>query len=300
MIPSNLRFSLPSYAKINLGLHITGKRLDGYHELATVFQQVGLCDYLHFEFSKSGNTTIDLAVSGNPELHSDKENLVYRAASLFLAKIETNISVSITLEKKIPIGAGLGGGSSNAAVALLGINHALGCPLNSAQLRILGAKLGADVPFFIDGGLVFATGIGEKLSSIENKFDFKILLVSPGISVSTHWAYSKVRLDLIRKSRNINLGSFVSKTSLAAWRENIENDFEEIVFLEYPQLKALKAMLYSLGADYASLSGSGSTVFGIFSDRKTAEKAASAIRSPVQCNLVEPIYWGLRELESQN
>ncbi len=300
MAPESLRFSLPSYAKVNLGLYVTGKRKDGYHELATVFQQVGLYDTLYFDIENADRSEIDLTVSNNLLVSADENNLVYQAAQLFLHVTQKHLTLAITLEKKIPIGAGLGGGSSNAAVTLLALNNALGKPLKATDLHRLAISLGADVAFFIGGGLAAASGIGEKLRPLDSRFDFTVALLCPDLTISTRWAYSQIKLQKNRSAELNDLSDLVSRSKFTDWRENMGNDFEPVVFKKYPQLQALKNGLYESGAKYASLSGSGSTVFGIFSDRKKAEIACRNFRSPLQYYLVKPMYWGLRELESHN
>ncbi|KAA3653284.1 MAG: 4-(cytidine 5'-diphospho)-2-C-methyl-D-erythritol kinase [Calditrichaeota bacterium] len=294
------QFTLPSYAKINLGLRIVGKRVDGYHELATIFQQISLHDSLEFKLSRSAVRCVNVSVEGSPGLTGDENNLVYKAAKLLLDEIHVNIETKILLKKKIPIGAGLGGGSSNAAVALMGLNFALGSPLYYDQLHALAIRLGADVPFFLRGGTAFARGIGEKLQRLTDKFDFTIVLLCPDVSVSTKWAYSNLMLESLEQSKISNLDELVATSDLYAWRDNLINDFESCVFSNYPQLEELKNNLYAFGADYASLSGSGSTVYGVFSDRKMANEACANFRSPLQYFKVKPAYWGLRDLESQN
>lgn len=300
MAPERLRYSLSSYAKVNIGLYITGKRDDSYHDLATVFQQVSLHDILHFEIGEAGQSEIDLTVCNNPQVSADKNNLVYKAAQAFLEETKKNLTLTMTLEKNIPVGAGLGGGSSNAAVTLLGLNHALGNPLGLKELYQLASRLGADVPFFITGGLAAASGTGDRLRPLDIRYDFTIVLVCPDVAISTKWAYSQIQTTGSKPAQLETLVKTCENTKVSSWPESIDNDFETVVFQEFPQLRALKRRLYLSGAEYASLSGSGSTIFGIFTDRKKAAAACRHFRSPLQYYMVKPTYWGLREMESQN
>ena len=300
MAPESLRFSFPSYAKVNLGLYITGRREDGYHELATVFQQVSLCDTLHFAIEEADHIGIDLTVYNNPQVSADENNLVYQAAHSFLQETKKNLTLAITLKKEIPVGAGLGGGSSNAATTLLGLNHALGHPLKAKALCKMATRLGADVPFFIYGGLAAASGIGDRLQPLDFRHDFTILLICPNVAISTKWAYAQFRGIESKTNQLEKLIGLNRSANISAWLKKMGNDFERIVFKKFPQLLELKKALYQSGAEYASLSGSGSTIFGIFSDRKKAEAACRNFRSPLQYYLVRPMYWGLREMESQN
>lgn len=300
LILRKTKFTLPSYAKINLGLHITGKKPDGYHELATIFQQVSLHDLLTFELLQTKAIDIKVNVSELADPIDNENNLVYKAAKLFLKETKKSLAASIKLEKKIPIGAGLGGGSSNAAVTLLGLNYALGAPLSIKTLQKLATQLGADVSFFLYGGIAYATGIGDRLELLQNKFRFTILLLCPNLSISTKWAYSNFRFDASANNRDHALNDHIKNTTPFFWRDKLFNDFEKSVFSEYPLLENLKQSLYASGAEYASLSGSGSTLYGIFTDRETAKDACADFRSPLQYFMVEPTYWGLRELESRN
>lgn len=242
--------------KINLGLQVRAKRRDGFHELSTCFYPVPLHDVLEiiraseFSFETSG-----LSMSG-----SNEDNLCVRA--YFLLKKDFDLSpVQMHLHKNIPMGAGLGGGSSDAAWTLRGLNEIFGLKLEARHLKEFAAKLGSDCPFFVEDTPMFATGRGEILESIDVGLGGKfIVIVQPPIHLSTTKAYSKI----IPHVPDTDLRTAIVNTPLSGWRFTLVNDFEISVFEQFPQVKRVKESLYQLGAVYASLSGSGSAVFGIF------------------------------------
>lgn len=244
-------------AKINLGLNILYKREDSYHELNSVMTPIPLTDILEivpsesFKFEQSGITIPD----------EIENNLCVKAYRLFQEYY--NISpVNIHLKKIIPMGAGLGGGSSDAASVLLGLNKLFELNLADEVLENMAAQLGSDCPFFIKNSTQLATGRGEILKPINfNLRDYYIKLLNIGIHVSTKEAYSNVHF-----SDNIELDKIISKP-IHAWQETLTNDFEKSVFLKYPELKKIKENFYDEGALYAAMSGSGSTMFGIFKDK---------------------------------
>ena len=243
-------------AKINLGLHVVSKRADGYHNIETVFYPVPLCDALEvtpadsFSFHLSG-----ISIGGN-----QKDNLVIKALDALQKEVPFSTAFNLHLTKKIPSGAGLGGGSSDAAATLNIINdyHKLG--LSSGNLKVIAAKIGADCPFFIDNKPVFATGIGNVFQPIQ--FSLKgthIVIVKPDVFVSTKEAYSMIQPMPSRK-----MLSEVLQLPKEQWKDELLNDFEKSVFALYPEIAAIKAQLYDVGALYACMSGSGSSVYGLF------------------------------------
>ncbi|HBG40397.1 4-(cytidine 5'-diphospho)-2-C-methyl-D-erythritol kinase [Limibacterium fermenti] len=248
-------------AKINLGLRIVSKRADGYHNLETVFYPIGLKDALEIIPSGS-NEKYRFFLSGTPlDAHKD-ENLVIKALKRISGEKEIP-PLDIHLLKKIPTGAGLGGGSSDAAFMLKLLNETFSLNYSEAELIRLAATLGADCPFFIQNKPAFATGIGDCLEAVELNLDsFFIVLVKPDIAVSTKEAYALITPRQPRSSLKEIIGRPVSE-----WRETMKNDFEEPVFKKHPEIADIKKQLYSLGASYASMSGSGSAVFGLF-DKK--------------------------------
>lgn len=244
-------------AKINLGLHILSKREDNYHNLETLMHPIGLFDIL--EFLPGKETETSLRHTGIPVSGEISENLVYKAYILLKEKYQLP-ELKIHLHKMIPAGAGLGGGSSDAAFMLKGLNQFFGLKLSISELHEYAAILGSDCSFFIENVPALASGRGEILAPAENYIkNYKILLFFPGFPVSTKEAYSGITPNSERES----LFS-VLETGISDWKLNLRNDFEKTVFEKYPQLGILKDSLYECGAVYASLSGSGSAVYGIF------------------------------------
>jgi 4-diphosphocytidyl-2-C-methyl-D-erythritol kinase len=243
-------------AKINIGLEILRKRKDGFHDLESIFYPLQLCDILEinkageFHFSQSGIT-----IDGNPN-----DNLVVKAYRL-LQKDFGLSGAAIHLHKQIPFGAGLGGGSSDAAFLLKGINELFSLNLSLTELENYAAKLGCDCPFFILNEAAIATGRGEVLTPCQiNLEGHTLLLVKPDCSVSTAEAYADIKPMMADKSLSQQIDSPIS-----SWKNNITNRFETSVFKKYPIIEDAKTRMYNLGAVYASMSGSGSSVFGLFS-----------------------------------
>ncbi len=243
-------------AKINIGLHVVSKRADGYHNLETVLYPVPLTDALEMaESDRTGISFSGLAVDGLPE-----NNLVLKA--YYLLKSDFDLPpVRFHLHKVIPSGAGLGGGSSDAAFTLKMLNDFFQLGISDEQLKSYAAKLGSDCPFFIENKPVLATGTGVELSSIKIDIsDYKIVVVKPKVSVSTALAYKNV----IPSKSAFNLDE-ISELKVSDWRNHVVNDFERRVFAEFPEIENLKNKMYENGALYASMTGSGSAVYGLFS-----------------------------------
>ena len=244
-------------AKINLGLNIVAKRPDGYHNLETVFYPIPLSDALEIVLAKEqkGNfVQTGITISGNPD-----ENLVLKAYKLLKEKFDIP-EIDIFLHKKIPFGAGLGGGSADAAYMLKLLNDFAELNLTINNLEEYAVRLGADCPFFIQNKPVFAEGIGNQFTAIDLSLKgYYILLIKPDIHVSTQDAYANVKPQTPEKSIKEIIQMPVKK-----WKEYLVNDFELSVFKKYPEIDTIKNKLYEQGAIYASMSGSGSSVFGIF------------------------------------
>jgi 4-diphosphocytidyl-2-C-methyl-D-erythritol kinase len=284
---------LKAPAKINLSLRVLGRREDGYHLLATRMQKIGLYDELAFRPAAAG---IELRCSG-VDLSLDKGNLVYRAAELFLQANREMLpkrckGVALTLQKNIPVAAGLGGGSSDAAATLLGLNqlYRSGCP--SETLAGLGLQLGADVPFFLDPSpAAMATGIGEILQPVAPLTDCVILLVNPGFSVSTRWVYQNFALTEVGNSDNLkNSQNDVVWSGGVDFSEPLVNDLELVTFGKFPELARLKAEMLEQGARKTLMSGSGPTVFGVFQGQQEALAAkAYFLRRYTHTFLVDPL-----------
>ena len=246
-------------AKINLGLQITERRPDGYHNLDTVFYPIPLHDALEITIAEEANYDCRLHLSGI-EIEGDTDNnLVVRAYRL-LAANHTLPSVDVYLHKHIPTGAGLGGGSADASYMLRLLNEMFSLNISTEQLEIYAAQLGADCPFFINNTPVYATGIGNKFHPIElNLSGWYIVVVKPNVFVSTKDAYSMVRPE----KPTVTLDKKISRP-IEEWKDTISNDFEKGIFAIHPELEEIKNKLYELGATYASMSGSGSALFGLF------------------------------------
>ena len=268
MTPS-ISFKTP--AKVNLGLHILGKREDGFHELETLFQMVNWCDEIKIECLSRG---LEL-VCNQPDIPTDKGNLVIRAAHILQTRYpERCKGARIHLNKNIPHGAGLGGGSGNAAGVLLGLNFLWGLKLKREDLISVASELGSDVPFFLFSPCAIGRGRGEILEPVKNSIRFYVLMVYPGFAVPTASVYGNLKLKLTKRENNISiLKNFLLQSEFAQLGATWSNDLELFVFKEYPGLSGIKKEMLALGAKGALLSGSGSTVFGIFDNPETANSA---------------------------
>ncbi len=273
---------LPSPAKINLGLAVLSQRADGYHNLHTLFQELTFHDTITLSPIQSG-CEITSDFDGIP---LDESNLAFCAWST-LKKSHPEIGgVKIHLEKRIPVGAGLGGGSSNAATVLKGLNTLYSLSLSQRDLEKIGTKLGADVPFFIRGGLQLGEGIGDKLTPIKGMVPGQILLVVPPFSISTVWAYETLKNDLNEPRHEPNFARVFKKENFSF--SIFENDFERIVIPAHPEIGTIKQKLLDQDAVFASLSGSGSTVYGIFDEEAQAKRAESALKPFGRTILTQP------------
>ncbi len=274
---------LQSNAKVNLGLRILGKRRDGYHELDTVFQEVDFGDRLTFRRLKTSELILE---TDDPELPVDDSNLCARAYHLLHEQYPEIQGVHLLLEKHIPVGAGLGGGSSNAATTLLGLTQLFQLPIMGKELYTMAKQLGADVPFFLYGGTAHATGIGEQLLAIPPITNFSLVIVVPDFSVSTKWAYENVSLNLTSKPMPFNFEGFFD---IAELTRLLVNDFEPLVQKKYSEIGEIKRLLLHLRADLVSLSGSGSAIFGMYSDPVAARNAATTLSQTYFCQLTSPV-----------
>ncbi|GHT26400.1 4-diphosphocytidyl-2-C-methyl-D-erythritol kinase [Bacteroidia bacterium] len=250
-------------AKINLGLHIVAKRPDGYHDIETVFYPVNLCDALEIVPAKENRTSFTqtgILVDGKPE-----NNLVIKVFNLLKKDFDLP-EIDIYLRKHIPFGAGLGGGSADAAFMFKLLNDFAGLHLSVKQLEEYAAQIGADCPFFIQNQPVFASGIGNVFTPVNLSLKgYYLALIKPDISVSTKEAYSLVK----PKHPEFSLKEII-QLPVNEWKEKLVNDFEDSVFAQYPGIAEIKRELYNRGAIYAAMSGSGSSVFGIFENEEAA------------------------------
>lgn len=258
-------------AKVNLFLQIIGKRRDGYHNLVTLMCCIGLYDTVSLTFGAK-----DITVScDHPLVPEDNKNLAWVAAHLFFRTLKKNEGVTICIHKQIPVAAGLGGGSSNAAAVFLGLNRFYGYPFSKEELMSMGLSIGADVPFFIFQKPAIASGIGEKLEPYQGLKNLKILLVFPGFSVSTAEVYKKLNLGLTKCKKKLK--SFPLNKQHFDPRCHLCNDLEAVTASEYPVINSVKTALLNHGALGALMAGSGPTIFGLFSDSDEASKARHAL-----------------------
>jgi 4-diphosphocytidyl-2-C-methyl-D-erythritol kinase len=263
---------LPAFAKINLCLHVLGRRPDGYHELRTIFQAISLHDTLELSLDSGPGIALE---TDDPELPLGPENLIYRALEAISCEIGFRGGLRARLEKRIPVARGLGGGSSDAAAALIGMLRLTKKAVPLDRLMEIGAGLGADVPFFLFGGRALATNRGDEIYPLTDAPKRTILVVSPrGIGVSTREAYQWVSEELTNRSKPHNIWGFCA----LCWSRPraVSNDFEGPVFSRHPRLGEIRAGLLKRGAADAALAGSGSAVFGVYRNPAQARRAARA------------------------
>jgi 4-diphosphocytidyl-2-C-methyl-D-erythritol kinase len=271
MTPAPRTVRVPAYAKLNLGLRVLYPRPDGYHELRTVFQTINLADRLDITFTRARTTRIQ--IDGTPEI---PENLAERAAILVMESLRIHADIRFQLKKNIPSGAGLGGGSSDAAAVLLTLPVLAGKPLAPDRLFAIAAQLGSDVPFFLYGGTALGLGRGEELYPLSSA-KRRGLLIAADIHSSTAEAYR----DLSPRLTSIPLQNTLFSFQQEIWREVSGdrvatvsgNDFEEVVFARHPELRQIKERLRRFGANPAAMTGSGSAIFGIFDDVRKLDRA---------------------------
>ena len=276
---------LRAFAKINLGLDILRKREDGYHEVRMIMQTIQMYDVL--EMKRVKKPGISLSVN-YPYIPSDERNLVYKAAKLLMDEFQVKEGVDIRLEKFIPVAAGMAGGSSDAAAAMVGINHLFKLGLSEKDLMDRAVNIGADVPYCIMRGTALAEGIGEKLTRIAQVPDCYVLIGKPGIGVSTKTAYESLQLDKIQSHPDIDgMIRDIENGNLLAMTDKMGNVFESGIIGKYPVIGEIKDLMEVNGALKAMMSGSGPTVFGIFDDREKMEAAAAVLR---QSNLAKTVF----------
>lgn len=280
---------IEAYAKVNLGLAVLARREDGFHDIETLFQSVSLCDVVRLAPREEGRG-VGLNVSGL-EVPAGPSNLAWRAAESLLTETASCPGVEIEIEKRIPVAAGLGGGSADAAAVLHGMNALFGLGIGAGRLRELGLELGSDVPFMLRGGTALGRGRGELLEDSEPVSEMALVLVTPDFGVTAAEAYGAARIGLTERPR-------LTKVSCSALREGdrgaleraLRNDLEAGVILARPEVAEIKEDLLRCGAVAAALSGSGPTVYGVVRDRAEGDSVAALLPGPGRTvHVVEPI-----------
>lgn len=279
---------IKSYAKINLGLEVLREREDGYHEIKTLFQSINFYDILEFH----DILTDDILLNGDdPSIAWDERNLVFRAATLLRERYDLGRGVRIQIVKNVPAGKGLGGGSANAAITLYALNKMWGLCLDKESLMALARELGADAPFFLEGGLCLGEGRGDELTVLPDLAPLPCVLVLPSFSIMTASIYQRFPISLTSNLKESKIIRFLERREF----DLLENDLEETVFHSYPQLKAIKSLFQSEGAEVSLVSGTGSAVFGLFLDIEKARKVLEELKRDHAALLAETLprerYW---------
>lgn len=285
------KVTIKGYAKINLGLDVVGKLENGYHLLRSVMQQIDIYDTLELEILSDENRESlpcenknmipggkIVLTSNSDKVPLDHTNLAYKAAKLLMEKNNIKEDVHIHIEKRIPVAAGLAGGSTDGAAVLTGINKLFHLGYSKEELQELGAGLGADIPFCIMGGTALAEGIGEKLTPIDTVPDMYLVIAKPDIDVSTKYVYEHLMLDGLKHPDTDGIVKAMQEKDLITMTELLKNVLESVTAKEYPVIQLLKAAMYKEGAIGALMSGSGPTVFGIFDTKEKAAGAESSLR----------------------
>lgn len=265
-------FSVPSFAKINWVLRVLGRRADGFHELSTIFQTITLHDRL--SFAGRGDGLLRLSCD-SPNIPVDETNLVLRAAIALREESKVQRGADLHLEKNIPVEAGLGGGSSNAAVTLLGLAQLWRIEVGKRELERIGSGLGADVPFFLTGGTALGTGLGTEVKPLKDAAPKHLLIVKPEAKVSTAEAYKSLNARALTKAEGDTILS-ISRADEQNWDSHpdaLHNDFEPVILRVKPEIERARRALLESGASGALLAGSGSSVFGVFDNQQALERA---------------------------
>lgn len=264
-----------AYAKINLGLDVLGRLENGYHEVRMIMQTVGIYDVLTLEKIETGI----VVTTDNGELPTDENNLIYKAAKLMIEKYQIQEGVRIHLQKHIPIAAGMAGGSTDAAGTFIGMNELFELGADEEELRQLGVKVGADVPYCIMGGTALAEGIGEKLTRLPSPPDCCLLVAKPDINVSTKYVYEHLDAEGVERHPDIDgMIEALAQGSLDGIIDRLGNVLENVTVKRYPIIEEIKQSMLENGAAGSLMSGSGPTVFGIFREKDMAEKALEALQ----------------------
>ena len=278
------RYTIKAYAKVNLGLDVVRRLPNGYHQVKMIMQTVGIYDELTMEKAAEGITI----TTDSGELPTDENNLIYKAAKLMREKYGIDGGMRIHLQKNIPIAAGMAGGSTDAAATMKGINTLFGLEVKSGELMEEAVKIGADVPYCIMGGTALAEGIGEKLTALPSVPHMFLLVAKPDINVSTKYVYEHLDAAGIAHHPDIDgMVEAIRENSLCGILERMDNVLETVTIPAHPVIDTIKKRMRELGAEESLMSGSGPTVFGVFSDKECAKKA---YRQMVQDGLARQLF----------
>lgn len=270
------KLTLKAMAKINLGLDVVRRRPDGYHEVRMIMQTVGLYDRLTFEKTEEDALRLE---SSMKRLPTDGNNLIIRAASLLKEEFGIREGLSIRLDKRIPVAAGMAGGSTDAAAALTAVNRMFDLGLTEEQLRERAVKIGADVPYCLQGGTALSEGIGEILTALPPAPACHVVVAKPPVHVSTKWVYQNLHLEQVTEHPDIDgMAESIRQGDYAGVVRRLSNVLESVTVPRYPVIAQIRDFLRENGADGALMSGSGPTVFALFDDRERAKQALEALR----------------------
>ncbi|MDY0236401.1 MAG: 4-(cytidine 5'-diphospho)-2-C-methyl-D-erythritol kinase [Gudongella sp.] len=271
-----MKLQLDSHAKINLSLDVVRKREDGYHEIKSIMQQIDLRDLLSIGENKNGV----IITCDNEQVPVGDSNLVYKAWEEISKLLKTNIGIRVDIKKKIPVAAGLAGGSTNCATTLKALNRMWDIGLSEQELMEIGIKIGADVPYCLMGGTALAEGIGEKLTKLRSFKDKSVLIANPGIQISTAYAYSKLKLGY-RVDTIKELLECMENDDIQCLSKRMYNVMEDTIIPEHPQIGKIKEMMLENGALGSLMSGSGASVFGLYEDLDYLKFAEKKLREQV-------------------
>lgn len=274
-----------AYAKVNLALDVIRRRADGYHEVRMIMQTVDLCDIL--TFTRQDNPGI-VVMTDKEELPGDESNLIYRAAKLVIESYSIREGIKIELQKRIPMAAGMAGGSTDAAAVFHGMNEMFELGMSEDEMCALGVKIGADVPYCIKGGTALAEGIGEILTKLQDAPDCVVLIAKPNIDVSTKYVYENLHAERLNCHPDIDgMRAAIEKGDLRGMAERMGNVLETVTVSACPVISGIKEAMKKRGAWNALMSGSGPTVFGIFEEE---EKARAAYNEIMETNLANQVF----------
>lgn len=286
---NDLSVTIEAPAKVNLFLEVMGKRPDGYHEINSVFQAVSLYDRL--EFTRTEKAGISIDVRGPFDVPSGEDNIIAQAYHLMKSTYGFDAGLEVSLDKQIPVAAGLGGGSSDAAATIVACNMLFDLNLSNSEQIFLAARVGSDLPFFFTGGQALVRGRGEVLEEMELATDYYLVLVNPGFELSTSEGYAKLKRDLTMHRPRFNLGPCPRAEELVRLLLQTGNDFEDAYLQVYPDLGRIRDRLLQSGASLARMSGSGPTMFGIFFQAPENFKGEDMAEGDWHVFTVVPVTW---------